>query len=151
MQDLHLAKRFYDKAATAAPDAWLPVRVALAGLAAHSTWLQMAPRLPPQLAWLRQYVFAPPKQPGAALLRGIGAVCCNACRPISVHDRGLQFWVCCNSGRGARAGACGHRVQGGLLRGQLGVQLGGACDRRLQGPGSRRRSALGRSQASAAA
>lgn len=66
MQDLHLAKRFYDKAGTAAPDAWLPVRVALGGLAAHSAWLRLAPRLPAQLAWLGRYAFAALTQPGAA-------------------------------------------------------------------------------------
>jgi hypothetical protein len=66
LQDLHLAKRFYDKAFAAAPDAWLPVRCALAGLSAHAAWLRLAPRLPRQLAWLRRHVFAAPTQPGAA-------------------------------------------------------------------------------------
>lgn len=66
MQDLHLAKRFYDRAVAAAPDAWLPVRCALAGLSAHAAWLRLAPRLPRQLAWLRRHVFAAPTQPGAA-------------------------------------------------------------------------------------
>jgi hypothetical protein len=65
-QDLHLAKRFYDRAVAAAPDAWLPVRCALAGLSAHAAWLRLAPRLPRQLAWLRRHVFAAPTQPGAA-------------------------------------------------------------------------------------
>ena len=65
-QDLHLAKRFYDKAVATAPDAWLPVRCALAGLPAHAAWLRLAPRLPRQLVWLRRHVFAGPTQPGAA-------------------------------------------------------------------------------------
>ena len=49
-----------------APDAWLPVRCALAGLSAHAAWLRLAPRLPRQLAWLRRQVFASPTQPGVA-------------------------------------------------------------------------------------
>ena len=43
-QDLHLAKRFYDKSLEALPDATVPVRLALASLALHS-WCAAAPHL----------------------------------------------------------------------------------------------------------
>ncbi len=63
-----MAKRYYDKAAMASPDGWLPVQLALYGLSAHSAWLRIAPQLPPSLKWLGHYFFAPPKPPGALQL-----------------------------------------------------------------------------------
>lgn len=56
-QDLHLAKRYYDQAVGAAAGAWLPVKLALWALWAHSGWMKVAPALPSYLGWLRSYVF----------------------------------------------------------------------------------------------
>mmetsp|Transcript_14536 Transcript_14536/g.43932 ORF Transcript_14536/g.43932 Transcript_14536/m.43932 type:complete len:758 (-) Transcript_14536:985-3258(-) len=64
-QDLHLAKRFYDKAAAAQPAAWLPVRAALLGLAAHSLLSSAPPHLAGPAALLRRHLFAPLHQPEA--------------------------------------------------------------------------------------
>ena len=56
-QDLHLAKRYYDRAAVAQAAAWLPVKLALWALTAHGAWLQLAPALPRQLDWIKARVF----------------------------------------------------------------------------------------------
>ena len=65
-QDLHLAKRYYDKAAGTMAGAWIPVKLALWVLAAHSTWLAVVPALPDSLAWLGNHVFVLPiPSPGA--------------------------------------------------------------------------------------
>ena len=37
-QDLHLAKRYYDKSLDAQKDAHVPVRLALVSLAVHAWW-----------------------------------------------------------------------------------------------------------------
>lgn len=63
-QDFHLAKRYYDKAASMQPTAWFPVKCALAALAVHSLLESIAPgRLLPA-ALLKQLLFPPLQQPG---------------------------------------------------------------------------------------
>jgi hypothetical protein len=57
-QDLHLAKRYYDKAMEVQPDAWVPVRLALLSLGAHGMWESLLPWLPSSWTWLRTHVFA---------------------------------------------------------------------------------------------
>ncbi len=65
-RDLHLAKRHYDRALEARPDARVPVQLALASLALHGWWDRARPYLPARLDWLWARVYAIP-DPGATL------------------------------------------------------------------------------------
>ncbi|KAK9798920.1 hypothetical protein WJX73_000247 [Symbiochloris irregularis] len=56
-QDLHLAKRYYDRALSAMPSAYLPVILALNWLWLHSWWLVLAPKLPSWCSWLKDVAF----------------------------------------------------------------------------------------------
>ncbi|EIE24098.1 HCP-like protein [Coccomyxa subellipsoidea C-169] len=56
-QDLHLAKRFYDKSLEAQPDATAPVQVALLSLALHSWWESVRPHVPMALHWLSSRIY----------------------------------------------------------------------------------------------
>ena len=56
-QDLHLAKRHYDKAMAAHRDAFGPVWLALASLWAHRAWLKMAPTFAPRWVGLWDMLF----------------------------------------------------------------------------------------------
>ena len=49
-KDVHLAKRYYDRAATAAEDAWLAVSLALASLKVQVWWEGMEHKLPASLS-----------------------------------------------------------------------------------------------------
>jgi len=85
-QDLHLAKRYYDRAAVAQAAAWLPVKLALWALTAHSAWLQLAPALPRQLDWLKARVFQlsqpPPGAQARTCLVGKLMVSGFSCKPL---------------------------------------------------------------------
>ena len=56
-QDLHLAKRHYDKAAAAQPDAPGAARLALLSLWVHGAWLKVTPTLAPQWVGLWDMLF----------------------------------------------------------------------------------------------
>ena len=56
-QDLHLAKRHYDKAITAQPDATGAARLALLSLWVHGAWLKVAPTIAPQWEGLWDMMF----------------------------------------------------------------------------------------------
>ena len=62
-QDTHLAKRYYDKALEAQPDAYLPIVLALFGLWVHSCWLSAKPYLPESAlaSWLTHRIFVVPE------------------------------------------------------------------------------------------
>ncbi|KAK9842449.1 hypothetical protein WJX81_000710 [Elliptochloris bilobata] len=57
-RDMHLAKRHYDRALEAQPDARLPVQLALASLELHKWWDSVHPYLPRSLNWLWVRVYA---------------------------------------------------------------------------------------------
>ncbi|CAL8462358.1 g1891 [Coccomyxa elongata] len=56
-QDLHLAKRFYDKSLEAQPDATVPVQLALLSLSLHNWWETVRPHIPGVLHWLSSRIY----------------------------------------------------------------------------------------------
>ena len=70
-QDLHLAKRHYDKALAAHQDAYAPVQLALLSLWAHGVWLAIAPSISPSWVGLWDVMFLR-KEPALGFGSGMG-------------------------------------------------------------------------------
>jgi len=115
-RDLHLAKRHYDRALEARPDARVPVQLALASLALHGWWDRARPYLPARLDWLWARVYAIP-DPGAtlqAVTQGeLAGARDNIGLGLGLLERLLDTGLVGARGGGGSGGGAGERALGG--------------------------------------
>lgn len=90
-QDLHLAKRYYDKALESQPDTWVPVLLALCGLWVHRWWLDVKPYLPDRLDFIKQRLFMLPQAEQGAI-QEFGSHSGHVQSALGVVDRAFD-WV----------------------------------------------------------